>query len=220
MSVHRPHVLIAEFTGWRSFWLEVLGWGRMWVNRPVNPYVGERWAFDNAAFIAWSNERAWDESAYLRRLDAAYAVGRPMFAVVPDKVACGLESLDFSIGWLDRLPADWPWYLAVQDGMTPQDVSPILDRFDGLFLGGSDAFKSQAWLWCEFAHQHGKQFHYGRCGTLRKLDIASKLRADSIDSSFPLWTDRRFWLFAHRWMKGDGQQTIFGDVTDELSAIA
>lgn len=41
---------------------------------------------------------------------------------------------------------------------------------------------------CVVAHRHLKPFHYGRAGTLRKLQHAFAIGANSLDSSFPLWT--------------------------------
>jgi hypothetical protein len=154
-----------------------------------------------------------------------YSGSKPYLAVVPDIVAAGCSSLGFSLQWLRRirgcgsapllLPvnghcdediaalknpqhysvAHWKWYLAVQDGMTIHDVKPHLYLFDGVFLGGSDTFKAQAWRWCVFAHDNGKPFHYARAGTLPKLESALKMHADSLDSSYPLWENERFAKF-------------------------
>ncbi|MGB9920851.1 MAG: hypothetical protein ACPLPT_09030 [Moorellales bacterium] len=41
---------------------------------------------------------------------------------------------------LDRLPPDWPWYLAVQDGLSLAEVEAALGGLAGIFLGGTDAF--------------------------------------------------------------------------------
>jgi hypothetical protein len=116
-------------------------------------------------------------------------------AIVPDIVAGGMRSLDYSLGWLARLPKKWPWYLAVQDGMDAKAVEKVIGLFDGLFLGGTDALKLTAWAWSQLAHEQGKKFHYGRAGTLRKLQHAYNVDADSCDSAFPLWSMERMTLF-------------------------
>lgn len=167
--------------------LREMGWGRIWIDQRPTPYPGEPWGFDNGAFKNWRNGTAFDEGVYLTRLEKAHAVGRPYLAIVPDLVARGKESLEFSLSWLPRLPSDWPWYLAVQDGMRIADVEAVTDRFAGLFLGGSNRFKSTAYYWCQLAHAHGKLFHYGRAGTKRKIWHAIEAGADSADSAFPLW---------------------------------
>jgi hypothetical protein len=133
----------------------------------------------------------------------------PILAVTPDIVAAGMRSLAFSTQWRmsHKLPSEWPWYLAVQDGMTVNDVKPHLHLYAGLFLGGTDRFKETAFRWCELAHRYGKKFHYGRAGTPRKLMSAFKVGADSCDSAFPLWTTERMLAFEHI-HQGLGYQTI------------
>jgi hypothetical protein len=199
-------VLVGETRGPLVSRLRELGWGRMWLYRDPAPFEGEPWGFDNGAFGAWLHGRSFPEDDFLRRLDAAYRIGRPLVAVAPDIVAGGVRSLEFSLIWRDRLPDDWPWYLAVQDGIGASRVEPYLHRFAGIFLGGTTSFKGTAHLWCRFAHEHGLRFHYGRAGTPRRLIHAMEVGADSLDSSFPLWTRERFERFAHVWQEGgDGQ---------------
>lgn len=172
-----------------------LAWGRMWVHRTIRLYEGERWGFDNGAFGAWRSGEKWDADKYLKRLDAAYALGTPRLAVVPDLPAEGERSLDHSLEWLERLPRDWPWFLAVQDGMTPEMVRPHLQKFSGLFLGGTDEFKREGAAWVELAKRACLQFHYGRTSTIRKLEHARRIGADSGDSTQPLWTEEKLAQF-------------------------
>ena len=175
--------------------IKQLGWGRMVTTKTPKPYLDEPWGFDNGAFAAWRNKRPFPADEFLKRLDKAYHIGIPYIAVCPDIVAAGKKSLDFSLNWLEKLPADWPWYLAIQDGMTHNDVSPFLSKFKGIFLGGSDTFKREALGWCKLAHLASLKFHYGRAGIIRKIDHAIWCKADSLDSSFPLWTRKRFYNY-------------------------
>ena len=169
------------------------GWGRMVCQNLIYPFDGEPWGFDNGAYVDWVRDRPFDEVKYMARLWRVYAYGRPYLAVVPDIVGKGKESLEYSMWWRPRLPDSWPWYLAVQDGMEVEDVAKVLDnRFAGVFLGGTDFFKKRAEEWCRLAHRKQKLFHYGRCGTPRKVRHAKRIGADSIDSSFPLWTNERW----------------------------
>ncbi|MCL4502108.1 MAG: hypothetical protein M1438_09655, partial [Deltaproteobacteria bacterium] len=84
-----------------------LGWGRMVTTKTPKPYPGEPWGFDNGAFAAWVNKRPFPADEFQRRLDKAYQIGIPYLAVCPDIVAAGNKSLDFSLKWLEKLPADW-----------------------------------------------------------------------------------------------------------------
>lgn len=189
--------------------LKCLGWGRMWIDAHPKPYDGEPWGFDNGAYRDWRNGRAFDEFAYLRRLERAYRVGIPYLAIVPDIVAGGQESLDFSEKWRDKLP-DWPWYLAIQDGMQTLDLAPAMasSRYAGIFLGGTTKFKCTASDWLESARKWGVRFHYGRCGTPRKVEHARRVGADSLDSAFPLWEKNRWEWFIECARNGHPQMRL------------
>lgn len=179
-----------------------LGWGRMFVVQRPTPFPFERWGFDNGAFGGFLRGTGFPEDDFRRRLETAQdGPGDPHLAVAPDIVAGGLQSLDFSLKWrTSELRAiDWPWYLAVQDGMTPADVRPHLHLFSGIFLGGTDRFKATAYRWRTLAHAHQMKFHYARASTPGKLLSAFKIGADSCDSAFPLWTAARMKLFSQRW---------------------
>ena len=144
------------------------GFSRMMLDRRPDPFEGEKWGFDNGAFGWWLKGKPFDEFTFALRLQRAIETGYvPHIAVVPDLVAGGMASLDFSLGWLARLPHKWPWYLALQDGMSQSSVAQVIEMFDGLFLGGTDKFKGTAQQWCDLAHSRGKRFHYGRAGSLQ-----------------------------------------------------
>lgn len=168
-------------------------------------YPGERWCFDNGAFSDWINKREFDDDAFL--VDLARIVAAPVlpqFVVCPDKPA-DPDSLAFSLRWRRKMPECVRVYLAVQDGMQEREVGTLLHKrkFDGLFIGGSDAFKQTAPEWAGLAHAYGVPCHYGRASTPAKLMFARTSGCDSADSSFPLWEAKRFW----RWLAtGSGAQ--------------
>jgi hypothetical protein len=190
--------------------VEALGWGRMWVarNRNIYTYPGEFWGLDNGAF---ADRGEFDSDAFQKVLDKAVNHHTPPnLAVLPDIVAGGHRSLELSLSWLDRVP-DFPWYLAVQDGIEPDDVDPSL--FAGIFLGGSNAYKATAGTWCEWAHSHGFPCHYGRAGTQEKVRHALNVSADSLDSAFPMWTRARWHLFTQWIARGPCQTDLFWNDT-------
>jgi len=158
------------------------------------------WAFDNGVFACWQQQKPFDTAKFLRWIEAAYRnYPRPYLAVLPDKVGEGMASFEFSFQWLKMLResgyGDWPWYLALQDGMESACVIAEMDDLAGLFLGGTDDFKKQAGYWKKIAIHNGKPFHYARAGTLSKLAHAIMIGADSVDSTFPLWTKDRLFSF-------------------------
>ena len=191
----------------------------MFVARNATPFDNEPWGLDNGAFSAWKRGEQFPADAFLRRVDFAHARGlSPYLAVCPDIVAGGMRSLEFSLGWRDRLKdVDWPWYLAVQDGMTLESVSAVVGKFAGLFLGGTNEFKSTAPQWVRLAQENEKKFHYARVSVLSKLELAFYSNADSCDSAFPLWTEDRMQAFIKRWQELAGKYDL-GDAED-LAAI-
>lgn len=124
----------------------------------------------------------------------------------------GGESLRFSLAWADRpelraLKA--PLYLAVQDGMHSVDIEPHLDKFAGLFVGGTLPWKIRtAAGWVAVAHAFGKRCHVGRVGTRRRVQWALRIGADSIDSCLPLWSEENLRAFIGG-LKGDQNQELF-----------
>ena len=160
------------------------------------------WFYDNGAFKDFKAGRSFDEKPFLRDLDilasldmiGAHSADRPVWLVeppqwivVPDIVAGGLLSLDFSLSWEPRCRGLAPLYLAVQDGMTPADVERVLPRFQGIFVGGSTEWKMDTGAaWVAWGHARGRPVHIGRVGTARRVRWALTTGCDSIDSSLPL----------------------------------
>lgn len=143
---------------------------------------------DNGAYRDWKAGRAFACNRWtrdMRWLDYRGIV--PDFVVVPDVVAGGVASLAFSAFWRDVVPAHFPAYLAVQDGMTAADVEPHVSGYRGIFVGGSLDWKlATAAAWVRFAHARGLRCHVGRVGTAARVRWARAIGVDSIDSSLPL----------------------------------
>lgn len=192
--------MVGETTGRNVLLLKSLGWGRMWIarDRNIQVYPNEPWGFDNGAYRDYTAGRDFDADSFLSALERAMGAGIPRVAVTPDIVGGGLHSRDFSMEWRGRLPDEFPWYIAVQDGMTPDDID--LSRFAGVFLGGTNAYKATAGEWCRFAHSQGKMFHYGRCGTIGKLEHAYEVKADSVDSTSMMWHRKDWEKYIYHWL--------------------
>lgn len=155
---------------------------------------------DNAAFSDWTHGRDFDNAAFLSDCTLANVDPvPPVFSVCPDRVATGLDSLAFSLAWLDSHASAFPglrWYLAVQDGMEASDVRAVMHRFAGIFVGGTLAWKVRTGAaWVHLAHELDKPCHIGRVGTPARVKWAKRIGADSIDSCLPLWSKQNLARF-------------------------
>lgn len=159
------------------------------------------WFYDNGAFRDWSSQKSFNYLQWSRDLMNISRFPAPDFVVVPDKVAAGLESLSFSIDCLEDIRAREERlnaYLVVQDGMRVRDVRRHLNLFDGIFVGGTTEWKWQtAQAWVDLAHDEGLPGHIGRAGTIKLIERAVAIGADSLDSSFPLWERERLTKFVN-----------------------
>lgn len=170
--------------------LNSLGFGEMTQPKEVPPRR-RPFALDNYAFACFKNDVPWRADIFMEACDECYrARDIPDFVVVPDMVARGLESLQFSVSWLKFLNGFAPKYLAVQDGMVISDVTPHLKDFDGLFVGGSSEWKMESgFWWVSLAHALGKPCHIGRISGRKRTRLVKSWGADSIDSCVPLWSE-------------------------------
>lgn len=155
---------------------------------PRKDYVQVPCAMDNGAFQFWRRGFPFMADVFRRTIAKAYEVGLSFdFIVCPDLVAGGMDSLDFSMEWARGELRSVPRLaLAVQDGMTPKDLTPgyHLRRFSHLFVGGTVEWKWRtAQEWIDYAHEHGKKCHIGQVGTLERLRAADRMGADSVDST-------------------------------------
>jgi hypothetical protein len=162
-----------------------------------HPLGGTPFAFDNGAFGDWRRQRPFDTARYERACEVVSGLSHaPDFLVLPDIVGGGLASLEMSLSWLRRLKGLAPLYLAVQDGMTEEDVRHSCVGITGLFVGGTLRWKvATGGAWVHLAHELGMQCHVARVGTSPRVRWAKRIGADSIDSCLPLWSEgnlRRF----------------------------
>lgn len=171
------------------------GWHRMIIDRRIKPYPGERWAFDNGAYSFYRRGIPFQWKTFFKRLKMILSIGEPYFAVAPDVVKGGLESLSLSNYWMEYEKAGIisRWYLAVQEGMPFEAVEKAITTYNyaGLFLGSPNRFKLETGeIWRDMCYQYGIKFHYGRCGRRHKIRHAKYLKADSIDTALPIYAER------------------------------
>jgi hypothetical protein len=182
----RPLAAYASRTGTRRN-LEALracGWGLMVSAAGALRTEGfQTYALDNGAWTAYRHGRAFDEPAFLAAVEALGA--RAQFIVVPDVVCGGIPSLRFSEGWLPRLEGvGRRRLLAVQNGMEPADVRPLLSGGVGIFVGGDTAWKERTLpIWGDLAREIGCYLHVGRVNTARRIRLCQLAGAASFDGS-------------------------------------
>jgi hypothetical protein len=143
-------------------------------------------SLDNGAYSDFrrGGDFPFDEYRFLSSISTCIKNGINLdFIVLPDRVAQGKKSLDFSIRWLERL--SWGRFaLALQDGVEESDIPIHREEITTLFVGGTRRWKwKNAKRWIDFAHANGKKCHIGQVGRLSHILEAERLGADSIDST-------------------------------------
>jgi hypothetical protein len=163
--------------------LREAGWRLLVSATGVQRTEGFRYALDNGAWTAHQQGSPFDVAAFVRAVDALGAGAD--FVVAPDIVAGGHESLRMSLAWLPRLLDQAPRVLlAVQDGMTPGDVSPHIGGRVGVAVGGSTEWKeATARAWGALAREHGAWCHVLRVNTVRRIRLCQDAGASSFDGS-------------------------------------
>ena len=148
------------------------------------PRKGLRHGVDNGAWKAFQQQQPFDEIAFSRLVEAHGAAAD--FVVIPDIVAGGMKSLDFSYSWLPRLKTLKRLLLPVQDGMDVFSVASVLHEFPGvgIFLGGSTEWKLQTmYQWGVVSATINRHYHVGRVNTVRRIRLAAEAGADSFDGT-------------------------------------
>jgi hypothetical protein len=164
--------------------LRVRGWGLLvsrageWRTEGFDDYV-----LDNGAWADFQAGREFDADGFERLIDKLGAGAA--WIVLPDIVAGGLSSLELSLRWSNRCLSICPLaLLAVQDGMTEDDISPFVGRSVGVFLGGSTEWKiSTMAAWGAFCRRRGIYYHVARVNSVKRMAMAVAAGADSVDGS-------------------------------------
>lgn len=160
------------------------GWRIMVTPQNPLPPRGFRYAIDNGAWPAFVNGLPFDVAAF-EALVATAGVGAD-FIVLPDIVAAGRKSLEFSLSWIPRLERFPRLLLAVQDDMHYQEITNVLSLRPGLgiFLGGSTEWKLATILeWGRVAASGHWYYHVGRVNSRRRIRLCAEAGADSFDGT-------------------------------------
>lgn len=163
--------------------LREAGWRIMVSAKGVLRSEGFPYSLDNGAWWAFVQGVSFDEVAFLLAYEKL-AAGAD-FVVLPDIVAGGLQSLDFSMAWRERLGKPvCPQLLAVQDGMGAANIAALVGPHLGIFVGGSTEWKERTMpLWGTVARMRGAYMHVGRANSARRIALCAAAGADSFDGS-------------------------------------
>lgn len=141
---------------------------------------------DNGAWADFQAGRQFNEEAYERFLEwVAIQDVPPRWLVLPDIVAGGYRSLALSIRYLNRcLSITNLVLIAVQDGITTDDLAPLVGSRVGIFLGGTTEWKLENMRkWGEFCSTMEIYYHVARVNSIRRIELAIYSGAYSIDGS-------------------------------------
>lgn len=111
-----------------------------------------QYALDNGAFVVWNRGEHWLTSGraeeFVKRLRLTRERPNPPdFVVLPDVVMDPFQTSRRSLQWShiirEELGLDYPLYVAVQNGMTPEWALSFADECgaDGIFVGGDMDYK-------------------------------------------------------------------------------
>ena len=146
-------------------------------------HEGMPYALDNGAWTAFQQQRQFDERLFWRAVEQ---MGENAdWIVLPDIVAGGQASLDYSIAWMNRLRGlPTKQLIAVQDGVTLDDVRDFLNPMVGIFVGGTTEWKeSTVHEWGLLARRTCCYLHVGRVNSARRIRLCAAAGADSIDGT-------------------------------------
>lgn len=170
------------------FWLELCrkfpertGWivGPRWWSIPPD---GVAVALDNDAYQSFSNGTEYDFQSWLIFLKKVKESGvHPLWAIIPDVVGDSKKTIEQWNIFCREVSENYGWNtaLAVQDGMTRNDVLRLKFRPDIIFVGGTTSYKwDTAHLWC----RDFPRVHVGRVRS-KRLPYCQRIGAESCDGS-------------------------------------
>lgn len=165
------------------------------------PYLHFPYALDNGAYSCWTRRtNTWHEEKWLqqepewKKLIAwgNFERQRPLWAIVPDVVGNGDATLE-RWGKYAHFISNFgiPLAIAVQDGMTVEQVRALVPAPAVVCIGGTDEWK---WLTVEAWAKAFPRTHLLRCNAPNRLDYLLNLGIESCDGT--------------GWNRGDPKQTL------------
>ena len=160
------------------------GWRLLVSARGVLRNEGFPYAIDNGAWTSHQRGEPFDVGAFERAVE--WGGSGADWLILPDIVGGGVDSLRVSMEWAPRLSGIAPLLLAVQDGMTPADVSPIVGDDIGIAVGGSTGWKLDTIpQWGRLAASKSCRLHALRVNSIRRLRLCQDAGCTSFDGSGP-----------------------------------
>lgn len=144
---------------------------------------GMGYALDNGAWTAFQQGKSLDEKLFMTAVEKMGE--KADWIVLPDIVAGGLRSLDYSLAWMERLRGiPTRLLIAVQNGMEVNDVRSFLNPAVGIFVGGDTEWKEKtAVQWGSVARRRNCYLHVGRVNSARRIAICNAAGANSFDGT-------------------------------------
>lgn len=214
--IRPPFVSYASRTGTRRN-LDAMrraGWHLLVSAAGVLRTEGMPYAIDNGAWSAFQQGRKFDEDAFMRAIEL---LGEGAdWIVLPDIVAGGLASLDYSLRWLERLRGmPTKLLIAVQDGMEIEDVRSFFNPCVGIFVGGTTEWKiATAGAWGSVARRRNCYLHVGRVNSVRRIHLCAAAGANSADGT----SASRYALTLPKLDAASRQDDMFAASSDSLRA--
>lgn len=163
---------------------------------------GLPWAADNGCFKAGEQFNAGKWWTWL------IAKRNPLlsFAVAPDVVGDHDQTVARSSPWLCAMREEAiPAAFVAQNGS--EGLKLPWDDFSTLFIGGTDPWRyGPARLVAQESKRQGKWLHVGRVNSLRRLQWALSLRADSCDGTYLCFGPGKNLPKLIKWLKYAGGQ--------------
>ncbi len=163
--------------------LRAAGWHLLVSAAGVLRTEGFPYALDNGAWSSFQTGEPFVEKRFSVALSKLGASAE--WVVLPDIVMGGAASLDLSLSWMDRVLGLAPRaLLAVQNGMTADDVRPFLGPRVGIFVGGDSTWKEHTiGQWAALGRSVGCWVHVGRVNTVRRIAICTSEGVTSFDGT-------------------------------------
>lgn len=201
---------------WHSLARETGRLGHLYSPRAQRgPWPWFPYACDNGAFSCWNsasntfdhkkwaaNEQAWRELLVWCQC----APIKPLWAIVPDVPGDRDATLDrWAVYAPEVVESRIPLAIAVQDGMTPEDVRQLKVQPEVICIGGSTEWK---WQTVEVWAKAFERVHLLRCNMPTKLDYLEALGIESCDGTGWNRGDRKETAGLENWCRNKAIPTI------------